>query len=132
MEVLSELGYTPDPVLEADLADPGAAYDAAWVAEDEGGVVGTVAVRRSGEGEAELKRMYLLPAYRRRGLGRQLLGTALAWARSQHLGAVHLDTGSFMVDAQRFYESAGFKRSGSRTELGERGSRCEVLYRLEL
>jgi GNAT superfamily N-acetyltransferase len=150
--VLAELGFALDPELDADLARPEVFYDAAWVAVDAGQVVGSVAVRRArgaevaagtrGPGreepgreddkEAELKRMYLWPAYRGRGLGRRLLALALDWARSQGFRSVRLDTGSAMVQAQRFYEAAGFEPCGSRTEVGERASRCEVLYRLQL
>jgi RimJ/RimL family protein N-acetyltransferase len=130
--VMGELGYAADPVLEADLADPSAFYDAVWVALDGEAVVGAVAMRRLEAGEAELKRMYLLPAYRSKGLGRRLLDLALEWARTEKLVAVRLDTGSAMVDAQRFYEGAGFARCGTRTETGARDSRCELLYRLEL
>jgi hypothetical protein len=37
-----------------------------------------------------------------------------------------------MMAAQRLYESAGFARTGTRTETGAQGSRCEVLYKLDL
>ena len=83
-------------------------------------------------GGAELKRMYLLPSYRRQGLGGRLLKLALEWARSQRLGTVRLDTGTAMTEAQCFYESAGFERCGARTEVGVTDARCEVLYRLKL
>jgi GNAT superfamily N-acetyltransferase len=129
---MRELGFEADPNLEADLADPPGFYDAVWVALDDGAVVGGVAMRRLDDGEAELKRMYLLPGYRGQGLGRGLLGLALDWAHSQHLSAVRLDTGSAMLDTQRFYESAGFRRFGTRTEVGARDQRCEVLYKLDL
>lgn len=116
--VLAEFGFGVDPLLEADLADPGGHYGAVWVALDEGDVVGSVAVRDLGDGQAELKRMYLEPNYRGRGLGRQLLERALTWASAQGLDAVVLDTAEQMTGAQRLYESAGFKRLGARTESG--------------
>jgi ribosomal protein S18 acetylase RimI-like enzyme len=136
MTVLAEFGFSHDRVLDADLARPEAFYAAVWVALDVEQVVGSVAVRRvaggDAAGEAELKRMYLLPGYRSSGWGRELLRQALSWARLERLEAVRLDTAPTMVAAQRFYEAAGFERCGSRTELGEEAVRCELLYRLAL
>ena len=130
--VLGEYGFVPDPLLEADLRDPLASYDAVWVAADGEDVVGSAAVRRCGAGELELKRMYLDPIYRGRGLGRALLEEALSWARANGMSSVVLDTSEAMAEAQRLYESAGFIRYGSRVEEGAVDARCEVLYKLEL
>jgi ribosomal protein S18 acetylase RimI-like enzyme len=132
-EVLSEYGFTVDPVLEADLDDPQHAYGAVWVATDEGEVIGSVAIRALDAGQvAELKRMYLKPAYRGRGLGRSLLAQAIEWAGSQRCQSIVLDTSTTMTAAQRLYETAGFTRTGTRTEAGKLGPRCEILYRLEV
>jgi GNAT superfamily N-acetyltransferase len=119
-------------VIDADLADPLGHYDAVWVVEDGERVVGSVAMRASGDGEAELKRMYLVPEARGRGLGRRLLETGLGWARDQGFVSVRLDTTAEMRAARSLYESAGFEAFGSRTEVGERDSRCEILFRLDL
>jgi GNAT superfamily N-acetyltransferase len=129
---LVEFGFRVDPVLERDLDDPAAAYDAAWVVVAEGEVVGSVAMRRTAEGEAELKRMYVRPAWRGRHIGRRLLETALDWAREHGVRTVRLDTAERMVAARRLYEAVGFSRTGSRVEAGRRDRRCEDLYALEL
>lgn len=76
--------------------------------------------------------MYLAPAFRVRGLSRKLLDRAQSWAQAQPLSEVVLDTAEAMVGAQRLHESAGFERTGSRSETGAHDSRCEVLYRLRL
>ena len=131
--VLGEFGLSVDPVLEADLDDPGGVYNAVWVATDNDEVVGSVAVwLLEGGAAAELKRMYLRPAYRGRGLGRDLLDQAIGWAHGQGCSCIILDTSTTMTAAQRFYEAAGFVRTGARTEHGTCDSRCEVLYKLEL
>lgn len=130
--VLDEYGFVPDPVLESDLRDPVGKYDQVWVAVDGDAVVGSVALRQLGKGELELKRMYLYPDYRGRGLGKRLLEQALQWARAEGAVAIVLDTSEAMLEAQRLYESVGFVRTGLRTERGEFDSRCEVLYRLTL
>jgi GNAT superfamily N-acetyltransferase len=131
-ETLGEFGFTEDPDIDADLADPLAHYDAVWVVEDGDRVVGSVAIRAACDGEAELKRMYLVPDRRGRGLGRRLLERALEWARDGGLATVTLDTTEEMAAARSLYESVGFRAVGSRTEVGERDSRCEILYRLDL
>jgi putative acetyltransferase len=132
-EVLAEYGFQVDPVLEADLDDPQNAYGAVWVAEDGDKVIGSVAVRLLGDGaQAELKRMYLRPTHRGRGIGRSLLSHAIDWAASQGCHSVVLDTSASMLAAQGLYRSVGFVQTGTRTENGSRHSRCEVLYKLDL
>lgn len=130
--VLREFGMREDPVLDADLVTPLDTYDAVWVATRDGEVVGSVALRASGEEAFYLKRMYVRSDLRGAGLGKALLATALDHARTRGARAVHLDTSTSMEAAQRLYERAGFRRSGTRTEQGTHDSRCEVLYTLDL
>jgi GNAT superfamily N-acetyltransferase len=73
--------------------------------------------------------MYLRPEQRGRGLGRQLLGVALDWARTHGKQSVRLDTSERMVAAQRLYEAHGFARvTGSAPRQGQ----CRLLYELRL
>jgi GNAT superfamily N-acetyltransferase len=127
---LREFGFEPDPEFDADLEDPAAAYAALWVAlGDDGAVVGSVALRDLGDGAVELKRMYLRPDQRGRGLGKQLLELALDWARASGMRAVRLDTSERMVAAQRLYEANGFERvPGDAPRQGQ----CRLLYELRL
>jgi GNAT superfamily N-acetyltransferase len=102
---------------------------ALWIAEQEEDVVGSVALRDLGAGTVELKRMYLRPDARGHGLGKQLLGVALDWARAHGKQSVRLDTSDRMVAAQRLYEAHGFERvSGSAPRQGQ----CRLLYELRL
>jgi molybdopterin-guanine dinucleotide biosynthesis protein A/GNAT superfamily N-acetyltransferase len=109
-ETLSEFGFSADPELDPDLNDPVTVYEAVWVAERAGRVVGSVALRRVGPAEVELKRMYLRPEERGHGLGRKLLEMALLWARVHRIRAVRLDTSERMETARRLYEAYGFAR----------------------
>ena len=128
-ETLREFGFDPDPELDGDLEDPAATYAALWVADDGGAVVGSVALRDLGDRRVELKRMYLRPDQRGRGLGKQLLELALDWARANHMQAVRLDTSERMVAAQRLYEANGFERvAGDAPRQGQ----CRLLYELRL
>jgi GNAT superfamily N-acetyltransferase len=100
-----------------------------WIAEDDGRVVGSAALRDLGNGVVELKRMYVRPEARGRGLGKELLGLALDWARTQGQHTVRLDTSERMLAAQRLYEAHGFMRvSGSAPRQGQ----CRLLYELQL
>ena len=128
-DTLREFGFEPDPAFDSDLDDPAATYAALWIAEDCGNVVGSVALRDLGDGAVELKRMYLRADARGRGLGRQLLVTALDWARANEKRTVRLDTSERMVAAQRLYEANGFERvRGDAPRQGQ----CRLLYELRL
>jgi GNAT superfamily N-acetyltransferase len=128
-DTLREFDFEPDPELDADLDDPQEAYAALWVAVDGGAVVGSVALRDLGGRAVQLKRMYLRPNQRGRGLGRQLLAVALDWAASHGMRVVRLDTSERMVAAQRLYEAHGFVRvPGDAPRQGQ----CRLLYELRL
>jgi putative acetyltransferase len=61
---------------------------------------------------AEIKRMYVRPAFRGRGLGRLMLEHLVAHARAQGLSVVRLETGIHQREAIALYESSGFRRIG--------------------
>jgi GNAT superfamily N-acetyltransferase len=131
--VLAEYGFHIDPILDADLEHPGTSYQGIWVAVHNECVIGSVAIRLVDDGmTAELKRMYLQPEHRGRGLGRALLSHAVQWTKDRGCRSIVLDTATAMTAAQRFYESTGFARTGTRTETGAHDSRCEILYKLDL
>jgi putative acetyltransferase len=128
-DTLREFGFEPDPALDADLDAPATTYAALWVALDDDAVVGSAALRDLGNGAVELKRMYLRPDQRGRGLGRQLLALALDWARANEMRVVRLDTSERMVAAQRLYEANGFERVPGEAP---RQGQCRLLYELRL
>jgi putative acetyltransferase len=128
-DTLREFGFDVDPQLDGDLDDPAATYAALWVTLDGEEVVGSVGLRALREGVLELKRMYLRPDQRGRGLGKQLLALALEWARERRARVVRLDTSERMLTAQRLYEAHGFRRvPGDAPRQGQ----SRLLYELEL
>jgi len=75
---------------------------------------GCVAITRrlltDGINAAEMKRLWVEPRFRRHGLGRRLVGTAIDWARAHECSAVVLDTvDEAMPDAGELYRSLGFE-----------------------
>jgi GNAT superfamily N-acetyltransferase len=107
-DTLREFGFEPDPELDRDLDDPAGTYAALWIALAGGVVVGSIALRDLGGDAYMLKRMYLRSACRGRGVGKQLLATALDWTRANRGRVVRLDTTDRMVAARHLYESVGF------------------------
>jgi len=77
----------------------------AW---DDDRPAGCVALRPAGDGAAELKRLYVRPAYRGRGLGLQLARVALAEAAVAGHRRVVLHTLPTMTEAVRVYRALGF------------------------
>ncbi len=71
-------------------------------------VIGCVAIRSINEREGELKRMYIDPAHRHRGLGKILLQKALQLAGNCQYERVKLDTLNYMSAAIHLYRQAGF------------------------
>jgi molybdopterin-guanine dinucleotide biosynthesis protein A len=129
VDTLREFGFVQDPVLDGDLDDPGRTYAALWVALVDGDVVGSVALRHLEAGAYELKRMYLRSAQRGRGVGKELLTIAVAWARANGVRMIRLDTAEGMVAARRLYESFGFVRvPGEAPRQGQQ----RLLYELTL
>ena len=71
-------------------------------------VVAMGGLRRSEDGVAELKRVYVRPAGRGHRLGEAITRRLLADARTFGYRTVRLDTLPFMRSAQAVYESLGF------------------------
>ncbi len=65
-------------------------------------------IKDLGPGVCEIKRMYVVPAARGRGVARQLLAALEQQARTMGYELVRLDTGDRQPDARHLYESAGY------------------------
>jgi GNAT superfamily N-acetyltransferase len=79
------------------------------LAEDAGQYVACIGLRQFSEGIGEIKRLYVAPAARGRGLGRLLVERIIADARGIGYGSLLLDTLPFMKEAQSLYVALGFK-----------------------
>ena len=76
---------------------------------DERRVVGTGALKQLDADTAELGRMWFLPEYRGRGLGRRMAEQLLAFARQHGYRRVRLDTSSKCINAVELFRKLGFK-----------------------
>jgi ribosomal protein S18 acetylase RimI-like enzyme len=74
------------------------------------GAAGCVGVRMLDAQTAEMKRLYVRPAHRGKGLGRALAETAISAAREAGCARVVLDTLPKMRAAQALYGLLGFTR----------------------
>ncbi|HEY3817852.1 MAG TPA: GNAT family N-acetyltransferase [Polyangiaceae bacterium] len=113
VEVLGEFGFTAKVGgIEQDLRDVLDRYagDAArfWVAEREGRVVGTVAIRGKEGRTCELKRLYLRPSERGTGLGQRLYAHAEDFARAAGYDRIWLESSRRFVRAHGLYRRNGF------------------------
>jgi GNAT superfamily N-acetyltransferase len=80
------------------------------LALEEGHPAGSVGIRPTAEtGICELKRTYVQPDYRGRGIGKALGLRALAEARRMGYRRIRLDTATFLQEAQQLYLSLGFQ-----------------------
>lgn len=77
--------------------------------EQAAGCVGLLSV---GHEYGEVKRMYVRPAFRGRGLGARLLDHLVEQARTRGLPCLRLEMGVTQPEAQRLYERQGFYQVG--------------------
>ncbi|CCH90625.1 Acetyltransferase (GNAT) family protein [Modestobacter italicus] len=77
--------------------------------DDDGTPVGCGALRPLGPGAAELKRMYVVPAARGRGISRLLLVALEAEAAARGWTTLRLETGTRQPAAVGLYTAAGYR-----------------------
>ncbi len=132
--VLREYGLDPDPEgTDADLRDlegyyaaRGGSFDV--LVDGAGEIVGCVGLQRIGPATGELRKMYLAPSARGRGLGKGLLDHALARARELGFRRVVLETNTVLKGAIALYRRQGF----TPYDAEHVSARCNETYALDL
>jgi len=80
------------------------------LAEYDGQLAGCVALHKWEDGVCEMKRLYLRPSFRGKGLGRAMAETIVVEARSIGYQRMRLDTiEPLMKDAVEMYRKLGFR-----------------------
>ena len=103
----------PEPGATHFRLDPSEVADgqgAFLIASSSGKPVGCGAVRRIEARTGEIKRMYVSPDARGRGIGRAVLAALEAEARTLGIARLVLETGLRQGEALALYEGAGFSR----------------------
>jgi GNAT superfamily N-acetyltransferase len=109
--VLAEYGFSAHVGgVQEDLASIETRYGRGgfWVAEIDGRIAGTVAIRPKDGATCELKRLYVSKDARGHGVGRALYAHAEAFARGAGYERIWLDSSRKFIEARRLYEKNGF------------------------
>jgi putative acetyltransferase len=106
-ELSGRYGAPPSPFSPSEA---GVARTTFLVARLGGQPIGCAALRRIDDDMAELKRMYVAPGGRRKGIARRILEQLEQKAREFGYRAIRLETGVLQPEAQRLYESCGYRR----------------------
>ena len=102
------------------------------VAENDGAIVGSIAINGLEDQTAQLRWFLLHPSTRGAGLGKKMLNQALQFCRERGFKSVTLWTISELKAAAHLYRSAGFKVTYENTREFWGGVRTEQKYELEL
>ena len=133
------VGGRADPYTEADFIVTAARGTIDVAADEDGGVVGVVALYGpeapgrvvATAGEAELSRLAVASAERGRGIGRALVEFCERRARAAGWPAIALWSRPGQVEAHRLYESLGYRRLAERDSVDATGL-PRLAFRLDL
>jgi putative acetyltransferase len=103
--------YPPESCHGLDIAAHRQPDVSLLVAREAGNALGCGAYKLPGDGSAEVKSMFVVPAARGRGVGRAIL-TTIEEALRGRVHTLRLETGIKQDAAIGLYESAGFRRRG--------------------
>lgn len=95
-------GWSDDRVLEA------LAQDLLFLATDEGGPAGYVALRREPDGVLVIEQLFVVPGHEQRGVGHRLLDYAEGYAIAERAPALRIVVEQDNARARGFYQREGF------------------------
>jgi DNA-binding MarR family transcriptional regulator/GNAT superfamily N-acetyltransferase len=104
----STRGFDPSvgtTALPHEVRPPAGQFFVAYLHDE---AIGCGAVKHHHDAPAEIKRMWIAPQARGLGLGRRLLETLEACARTNGARVAHIETGGVLTEALSLYRSAGW------------------------
>jgi len=109
---LKEYGLSVDPETDADIVDinesyilPGGVFK---VIEGGGKIIGSYGIFYITETTCELRKMYLYPEHRGKGLGKKMMEDAFLIATTLGFSKMVLETNSCLKEAISLYKKYGF------------------------
>ena len=126
--VLEEYGLIPDhPELDDDLNDIDYHYENGYfglIINELGKKVGTFALYKLDDQTAEIRKMYLLPEARGKGIGKWMLNFLTKKARDLGFKKIELTSASPLIEAIQLYKKSGF----TETESAKNEPRCDKAF----
>lgn len=117
----SEYPFDKKAYSDSDLDDISGVYggqrNTFFVVDDNGEILGTVGIKEDDKDTALLRRLFVKPDYRRKGLGKILLEKALDFAKYKKYKAVVFRTTNRMVQAIDLCKKKGFQEK-EKVDLG--------------
>ncbi len=112
---------------DAELASLPGAYQRLMIECVDGVPAGTIALRPLTSAACEIKRLYVRPAFRGRGLARKLLVRVLIEAKALGYTEAFCDTLPKLLAARELYRSFGFEETGPYSDKPTPGAICLFL-----
>jgi putative acetyltransferase len=130
-DILAEYGLQCEPyAADRDVYDVELFYHTKagefWVVERLGEIVGTAAYYpiERGKNAVEIRKMYILPGIRGKGLGKFLLRQLESTIMARGFDEIWIETASVLKEAVQLYETSGYLPT-----TGVETSRCDRVYK---
>ena len=105
------LEFDVTAMVESDLSDPDKfhpPYGRFYLAQHRGDIAGVGCLKQLEEGVGEIQRMYVLPVFRGKGIGRAIVSRLIDDARTIGYRQLKLESLEFLEAAHSLYRSVGF------------------------
>jgi len=117
------------PAVASHFAENGGRF---WVLEDRAGhILGCAGFEPKADDVIELKRLYVDPGARRRGIASRLYAQVREVAEARGAAAIELWSDTRFGEAHAFYLAHGFRQTGRTRQLDDPSQTTEYEFRLE-
>jgi GNAT superfamily N-acetyltransferase len=103
-----------------------------WLAEQGGRLVGCTAIALRDGNRGQLRWVLVDPSARGRGIGKQLVGSAMDYCREEGCESVFLETTDGLPESQTLYEKLGFAVTSETVEELWDGPRPLIIMEMDL